>query len=81
MPFKFTWLKYAFFAAFLIGAAWSAYHSFWVVKPRQDCERGGGWWDGEERICATPIDISRITGRPNRPRTAAPPAPAPAGAE
>jgi hypothetical protein len=69
MPWNYTRLKYAFFGLFLLGSAASAYYQIWIVKPRDDCQRAGGWWDGEERICATPIDISRITGRPNVPRT------------
>ena len=72
MPFNFARLKYAFFGLFLLGAAWSAYYQLFVVKPRHDCERGGGWWDGDARVCATPIDISPTTGRPNRPRPAQP---------
>jgi hypothetical protein len=46
-----------------------------VVKPRQDCERKGAWWDPEERVCATPIDIRMFTGRDRgEPRPAQPPA-------
>lgn len=70
MTRTFTRLRYIFLGLFLIGAAGSGYYQIRIVKPRQDCERAGGWWDGDERICATPVDISRITGRPNRARSA-----------
>ncbi|MBW3618266.1 MAG: hypothetical protein KY446_11090 [Proteobacteria bacterium] len=66
-------LKYGFFALFLLGSAASTYHAIYVVKPRQDCERKGAWWDPEERICATPIDISLFTGRPRTPAAASAP--------
>ncbi|TAJ65260.1 hypothetical protein [Brevundimonas sp.] len=36
-----------------------------VVAPGDRCETGGKWWDPETRICAQPISIAEITGRPN----------------
>jgi len=36
-----------------------------VVAPGDRCEEGGKWWDPEDRICAQPISIAEITGRPN----------------
>ena len=36
-----------------------------VVAPGDRCEDGGKWWDAETRICAQPISIAEITGRPN----------------
>jgi len=36
-----------------------------VVAPGDRCENGGKWWDPEARICAQPISIAEITGRPN----------------
>jgi hypothetical protein len=68
----FSRLKYAFLGLFLLGSAGSAYYQIWVVKPRQDCERKGGWWDRFEGVCATPIDISQFTGRPRVPPTSTP---------
>lgn len=72
MTKTFARLKYGFFALFLLGSSAMAYHAIWIVKPRQDCERKGAWWDPEERICATPIDLSLFTGRPLEPRPKAP---------
>ncbi|MGZ9099798.1 MAG: hypothetical protein ACXW3O_08860 [Brevundimonas sp.] len=36
-----------------------------VVAPGDRCEEGGKWWDADARICAQPISIAEITGRPN----------------
>jgi hypothetical protein len=36
-----------------------------VVAPGDRCEAGGKWWDPETRVCAQPISIAEITGRPN----------------
>lgn len=36
-----------------------------VVAPGDRCEAGGKWWDPETQICAQPISIAEITGRPN----------------
>ena len=35
-----------------------------VIAPEDRCEAGGGWWDRETEICARPISIAEITGRP-----------------
>ncbi len=82
MTKTFSRLKYGFFTLFLLGSAASAYYSIFVVKPRQDCERKGGWWDADEKVCATPIDISMFTGRkrgePRRPEPTQPAQPQPA---
>ncbi len=36
-----------------------------VVVPGDRCEAGGKWWDAEGKVCAQPISIAEITGRPN----------------
>ena len=36
-----------------------------VVAPGDRCEAGGKWWDPETQVCAQPISIAEITGRPN----------------
>jgi hypothetical protein len=35
-----------------------------VKAPGDRCEARGQWWDPEGRICAQPISIAEITGRP-----------------
>lgn len=36
-----------------------------VIAPEERCEAGGRWWDRETAVCATPISIAEITGRPD----------------
>jgi hypothetical protein len=36
-----------------------------VRAPGDRCEEQGKWWDREGRVCAQPIAIAEITGRPN----------------
>ena len=40
-----------------------ALQDYWVA-PGKRCEAAGKWYDMETRICATPIYIPDITGRP-----------------
>jgi len=49
--------------AVLLGGVF-AYRAL-VIAPEDRCETGGGWWDRETEICARPISIAEITGRPN----------------
>ena len=37
---------------------------YWVA-PGKRCEAAGRWYDMDSRICAQPISIAQITGRPN----------------
>ena len=37
---------------------------YWVT-PGKRCEAAGKWYDMDSRICAPPISIAQITGRPN----------------
>lgn len=66
MTRTFVRLKYIFLGLFLFAATGAAAYQILIVKPARACESRGGWWDADERICATPIDISTLTGRPNR---------------
>lgn len=36
-----------------------------VIAPGDRCEEGGKWWDSRGRVCAQPVSIAEITGRPN----------------
>ena len=36
-----------------------------VVAPGDRCEAGGKWWNPQTQVCAQPISIAEITGRPN----------------
>lgn len=57
-------LKIVFLIIFAVGCVglWG-YQIFWVW-PAQHCDDNKGWWDPKTRICATPIYIPDITGRP-----------------
>ncbi|WP_395945383.1 hypothetical protein [Brevundimonas sp.] len=41
-----------------------ALQNYWVA-PGERCEAAGKWYDMDNRICAQPISIAEITGRPN----------------
>jgi hypothetical protein len=57
-------LKIIFMGIFAVAvvAIWT-YELLWVW-PAKDCAKAGGEWDGGQRICATPIFIPSLTGRP-----------------
>ena len=55
-------LFFGVFAVTLVGVF--LLQRFWV-DPGVRCERDGRWWDPDTRICAQPISIAEITGRPN----------------
>ncbi len=52
----------ATFAVLLVGMF--AYENL-VIAPGDRCEEGGKWWDPQGRVCAQPVSIAEITGRPN----------------
>jgi hypothetical protein len=77
-------LRIVFLVLFALGAGASwGYQLFWA-KPRKECEARGHWWSNYKRVCAYPIDITQITGRPldapPMPRAATAPAAPPAAA-
>jgi hypothetical protein len=57
-------LKLIFLGIFAIGvvAIWA--YQILVVVPARRCEGNGQWWDRDRRICAQPLYIPDITGRP-----------------
>ncbi len=57
-------LKIIFMGIFAVAVVglWS-YELLWVW-PSKDCAKAGGEWDGSQRICARPIYIPSLTGRP-----------------
>jgi hypothetical protein len=57
-------LKIFFLVVFAIGAAAIWGYQIFYVWPAQKCDERAGWWDFKGRICATPIYIPSITGRP-----------------
>jgi hypothetical protein len=57
-------LKVFFLVVFAVAvvAIW-AYQILWVW-PAKACDKKGAWWDPQTRVCAAPIFIPDITGRP-----------------
>jgi hypothetical protein len=56
-------LKLIFLGIFLLANAAMLVWQFGWVVPRENCEKAHKWWDGDQRVCATPILTSDITGR------------------
>ena len=57
-------LKLVFLALFAVGTVGIWAYQIFYVFPAQKCDDRGGWWDRKGRLCATPIYIPGITGRP-----------------
>ncbi len=67
-----TRLKYTFLALFALSCVGVWAYQVLYANPEARCEGSGGWWSSEQRICGVPVRLSRLTGRPDRPRPAAP---------
>lgn len=57
-------LKLIFLAVFVLGCAGVWAYQIFYAMPAKRCEANGQWWDGATRVCAQPLMISSITGRP-----------------
>lgn len=57
-------LKLIFIGVFLISGIGLWAFQILYVMPAKKCEAAGQWWDRDRRICAQPIYIPDITGRP-----------------
>jgi hypothetical protein len=67
----YTRLKLVFLALFaLISAGLWAYNALYVW-PAKACEAKSDWWDPKDRVCAVPMSLSTITGRPAHPAAVA----------
>jgi hypothetical protein len=60
---------------FVLGCVGVFTYQFVWVAPAERCEKAGRWWLDERRLCGIPIEISKITGRPNPPAPGAGQAP------
>jgi hypothetical protein len=58
-------LSVIFLSAFAVSTGLILAYQHFVRAPGERCEEQGKWWDGEGRVCAQPIAIAEITGRPN----------------
>ena len=54
-------LFFSLFAVMIAGIF--VFQRYWM-EPGERCEAEGKWYDIESRICAQPISIAEITGRP-----------------
>ncbi len=56
-------LKLIFIGAFaVLVVAVIIWQIGWII-PQKNCEKAHKWWDAGQRVCATPVLISDITGR------------------
>ena len=53
-----------FFSLFAVMVAGVFVFQHYWMEPGERCEAEGKWYDIESRICAQPISIAEITGRP-----------------
>ncbi len=54
-------LFFSIFGLMMVGVF--VFQRYWM-EPGERCEAEGKWYDMESRICAQPISIAEITGRP-----------------
>lgn len=57
-------LKIIFIGIFLVSGVGLWAFQILYVLPAKKCEAAGQWWDRDQRVCAQPIYIPDITGRP-----------------
>lgn len=57
-------LSVIFLALFAVCVGAAFVYDWVVVRPGDRCVADGKWWDDEALICAQPISIAEITGRP-----------------
>ena len=68
-------LKWIFLSAFMLSCAAVVAYQIYYVRPRDACEALQNWWDPQTRICAVPISLSALTGRPNKAKPPTAPKP------
>jgi hypothetical protein len=56
-------LKLIFIAVFALGAVGVGVWQVGWAMPAKKCAEARKWWDSSQRVCATPILVSDITGR------------------
>lgn len=57
-------LKLIFIGLFLVSIIAVGVWQVWWVAPARHCEKElKKWWDPSQRVCATPVLVSDITGR------------------
>ena len=56
-------LKLIFLAVFVLAAVGVGVWQVGWIMPQKKCEAAQKWWDPDQRVCATPVLVSDITGR------------------
>jgi len=57
-------LGFIFVGVFFVITVAVLIYQFWWVRPYEQCEKvQHKWWDPGQRVCATPILTSDVTGR------------------
>ena len=56
-------LKLIFLGVFAVANVGVAVWEFGWALPERRCVEAHKWWDGDQRVCATPVLTSDITGR------------------
>ena len=56
-------LKLIFLGVFAVAVVGVVVWQVGWAQPREACEKAHKWWDYSQRVCASPILISDITGR------------------
>ena len=56
-------LKLIFIGLFVVAAIGVGIWQVGWIIPQKNCEKAHKWWDNGERVCATPVLVSDITGR------------------
>ena len=56
-------LKLIFIGLFVVGIIGVSVWQVGWEGPRRKCEAAHKWWDHGQRVCATPVLISDLTGR------------------
>jgi hypothetical protein len=57
-------LKIIFLLIFAISSVGVFAYHYYYVWPRDRCESAGKWWEPGGRVCAQPIMLPKLTGRP-----------------
>jgi hypothetical protein len=57
-------LKIVFLVIFAISSVGVFAYHYYYVWPRDRCESAGRWWEPKGRVCAQPILLPKLTGRP-----------------
>lgn len=64
MKINYSWLKYSVMGVLAVYGVGCLIYAIMVQWPKKACDENGQWWDNDKRVCASPITLNTITGRP-----------------